>query len=195
RRVALKVYHRRGERDIERLLVEARMAAQLEHPGIVRILDLDQDLGAVSMEWLAGGSMRRKLERGELDAASARTALSTLAEAVAFAHADDIVHRDIKPSNVLLRADGRAVLSDFGLAMHEGVRPEQGEGTLRYAAPEQRAAALVLKSADVYSFGITLLEVIDTVPASPSHWIDLGKRCADTVPAQRPRIAEVIDAL
>ncbi|HJL22038.1 MAG TPA: serine/threonine-protein kinase, partial [Polyangiaceae bacterium LLY-WYZ-15_(1-7)] len=121
RRVALKVYHRRGRVERERLLVEAQTPAGIEHPGVVRIFDLDPRLGAIAMEWVVGGSVRVELGRGAVPAERARRWIATALEALAFVHGRGVVHRDLKPSNFLLREDDRVVLTDFGLAVKKGV--------------------------------------------------------------------------
>lgn len=170
--------------DVGLFLREARAAARLNHPGIVRVFDAGE-LGLlgcfIASEYCHGPSLRRWLRaRGE--PVSPRVAAGwaeALADAVQHAHERGILHRDIKPDNVILEpGDGpggfRPRLTDFGLAK---LIEEAGEdsasgvrvGTLRYMAPEQAAGRRgeVGPSADVYAIGATLYEVLTGRP--PFH--------------------------
>ena len=193
RRIALKVYHRRGRAERERLAVEARSPAQLEHPGVVRIFDIDPTLGAIAMEWVQGGSIRRELTREAVTWARAARWLRTALEAIGFVHEHGVVHRDLKPSNFLLREDDRVVLTDFGLATRVGETPLAraggGEGTLQYMPPEQRENVAADPSADVFAFGRSMVEILDAVPEDvPEGWLEVAAACCRTDPAARPDI-------
>lgn len=196
RTVALKVYHRRGRSERERLLIEARTPARFEHPGVVRIFDLDESLGAVTMERVLGGSVRQELRKGALPLARIQRWVVTAAEVLAHVHSAGIVHRDLKPSNFLLRADDRVVLTDFGLACTLGYAPsalEAGEGTLGYMPPEQRAGAAAHPSMDVYALGVTIKEVLaHAATAPPALLTDLATACAHEHSAQRPTAEELL---
>jgi serine/threonine-protein kinase len=192
RMVALKVYHRRSKLDRERLRLEARMPARVEHPGVVRIFDLDETLGAIAMELVRGGSVRQELKKGVVPMARVERWLATALEALLQVHRGGIVHRDIKPSNFLLREDDRVVLADFGLAAAAGKSPAfragGGEGTLAYMAPEQRAGAPAHASADVYAFGATLREVCaQAVDADPT-FAKVAEGCLRAQPSERPTV-------
>ncbi|MBI3856110.1 MAG: serine/threonine protein kinase, partial [Planctomycetes bacterium] len=115
RSVALKVLK---QKDGDRLRREAAAAAKLKHPNIVTIHEVGPDF--IAMEFVAGKS----------PAVLDRRLLATVARAVAYAHAQGVVHRDLKPGNILVDAEGRVVLTDFGLAT------EQAGGTPGYRAPE-----------------------------------------------------------
>ncbi|MEM1415742.1 MAG: serine/threonine-protein kinase [Myxococcota bacterium] len=192
RRVALKVYHRRGRVERERLRAEARTPAQLEHPGVVRVFDIDERLVAVAMEAVAGGSVRRELTKGGVSVARARRWLVTAAEALDFIHAGGVVHRDVKPSNFLLREDDRVVLTDFGLATPLGDVPLAGanglgEGTLQYMPPEQKMNAIAEPSADVYAFGASMRDVLGALgEPAPESWAELATACLADAPKERP---------
>ena len=192
--VALKVYHRRGRVERERLLVEARAPARLEHPGVVRVFDLDQRLGALVMEWVRGGSVRAELRKGRFDLTRAVRWIATALEALEFVHRQGFVHRDIKPSNFLLRDDDRVVVTDFGLAARAGepVPRSGGEGTLSYMSPEQREGGSAAPGQDVYSLGASMREIFELVAGPvPAQLFELAAACTRRDPTARPTISEL----
>ncbi len=195
--VALKVYHRRGRADRERLLAEARSAAAFSHPGIVRILDVDETLGAIAMEPLLAGSVRTRMERGA-SASELRLLLAGVVEALRYVHAAGVVHCDLKPSNFLVReAEGalppRGVLTDFGLARPIGAAPrEKGEGTLAFMSPEQRGAQPAHPAMDVFAMGISIQRLL---PPSERALHALGKAMCSADPSQRPALGDLLRAL
>ncbi|HEY8429031.1 MAG TPA: protein kinase, partial [Sandaracinaceae bacterium] len=197
RKVALKVYHRRGRAERSRLLAEARVPARLEHPGIVRIFDLDEALAAVAMERVLGGSVRQELKKGGLPLARIVRWLVTSAEALAYVHEAGIVHRDIKPSNMLLRADDRVVLTDFGVAAEVGKTPQAaGEGTLGYMPAEQRAGAPAHPSMDIHAFGASMKEILDHASSAPPEELrELSAACMRSDPEARPTAAWLAERL
>ena len=195
RRVALKVYHRRGPMDAQRLGIEAKTPASLEHPGVVRIFDIDYELGAIAMEWVPGGAIRRELSAGRVSMERAQKWIHSAAEALAFVHAGSVAHRDVKPSNLLVRPDDQVVLTDFGLAMAVGERPVSGgEGTLRYAPAEQRAGRVAAPSADIYALGVTIREVLEPLSDVPSAWLETASACLKEDPESRMPLADVMRA-
>jgi len=195
--VALKVYHRRGRADRERLLVEARSAAAFAHPGVVRILDVDETLGAIAMEPLLAGSVRGAMERGA-SAAELRQLLAGVVEALRYVHAAGVVHCDLKPSNFLVREavgelGARGVLTDFGLARGVGTPPrERGEGTLAFMSPEQRGAQLAHPAMDVFAMGVSIQRLM---PPSERALLALAKVMCASDPAQRPGLEDLSRAL
>ena len=191
RRVALKVYHRRGPLDRERLAAEARTPAALEHPGVIRIFDVDVHLGAIAMEWVRGGSVRTELARGAVDLDRARAWLGSTLDALAFVHETGFVHRDLKPSNLLLRENDRVVLADFGIATPIGVTRSGGEGTLQYMPQEQRDGAAAQPSADVYAFGAMVRELAAFLDDVPESWRELAAACMRKDATARPPIADL----
>jgi len=197
--VALKVYHRRGRLERERLLAEAQTPANIEHPGVVRIFDLDPGLGAIAMEWVRGGSVRKKLDAGVVSLPQVHGWLSTALEALAFVHGAGFVHRDLKPSNFLLREDDRVVLTDFGLATRVGEvgHSGAGQGTLAYMAPEQRRGESEATPAeDVHAFGATMRELFGKSTGEvPEEWLSLAAACTRGDPASRPTLGELIRGL
>jgi len=192
--VALKLYHGRGPIERARLRGEARVAAALAHPGVVRVFDLDESLLAIAMEHVEAGSVRDALRRGPVPLARASRWLASACDTLAFVHGAGIVHRDLKPSNWLVRADDSAVLTDFGLARRIGERapegtPAQGEGTLGYMAPEQRDGAAAHPAADVYALGVTLRELLGCASdAVPPALLALADACTAPDPEARPSL-------
>jgi hypothetical protein len=151
---------------VQRFRNEAEAAANLDHPNIVPIYEVGEHEGQqyFSMGLVDGGSLADRLEKsGPLPPRVAAGLVTFLAEAVAFAHERGVIHRDLKPSNVLLDAQGKPKVSDFGLAKR--VQKTDGPtmtgdvlGTPAYMPPEQAAGTvdLVGPSADIYSLGAIL---------------------------------------
>ena len=155
----------------ERFLRESGVAALLEHPSVVPVLDAGEDDGLLflAMEWVDGSDLRARLRRdGPLEPARAVAVVEEIAAGLDVAHAAGLVHRDVKPGNILVAGE-RARLCDFGLAKHTA-RAESltGErmlvGTVAYIAPEQIEGAGVDARSDVYSLGCVLYECLTGEP-------------------------------
>lgn len=147
-----------GSGDLERLRREANLLAGLDHPHIVRVLEVlhDGDGIALAMQFAPGGSLDDLLaERGRLAAGQVVAVAAPVADALASAHRRGIVHGDVKPANVLFTSDGEPLLSDFGVARTlGGVTSDQVSGTAEYLAPELLEGAHPDPRADVYSLGV-----------------------------------------
>jgi serine/threonine-protein kinase len=171
RTVAVKVVHGTSKPERERMVREVRALGQLAHPNIVTVHEVGEcpDGPYFSMEYMANGSLARRLGSAPLAAHDSARLLEAVARGVAAAHAGGILHRDLKPSNVLLSADGTPKVSDFGLAKFldgptdattlEQVTPTDAFlGTPQYMAPEQAAcqSADVDERTDVYGLGAVL---------------------------------------
>lgn len=148
-----------------RFELEAQSMASLSHAHIVTVHDIGEQNGQlfIVMEWLAGGSLHDRLQRGgPLPARMAVSVITDILLALHAAHEAGIVHRDVKPSNILLDTDGRAVLTDFGVArvgdIDKGLtRTGVTMGTIGFMAPEQREDARSADiRADLYAIGATL---------------------------------------
>jgi serine/threonine-protein kinase len=169
------------EENLARFRREARVLMDLEHPAVVRCLGTGElDAGEsgrggvyVALEFLDGGSLQDVLDRrGRLPLPQAIGAIRAIFSGLAVIHAQGIVHRDVKPANVLLAADGRAKLADFGLA-----RPTDGStaltqtgtilGTPYYMAPELIRGEEVGPSIDIYAAGATLWTLLTGEPPYP----------------------------
>ena len=179
RDVALKVLRRLlvlgtgGQDDaLDRLLREAMLASALNHPNIVTIYEtgvFEQDR-YIAMELIEGSTLRRASAQG-LPLGRTLGIARQISEALAVAHASQIIHRDIKPDNVMLRPDGYVKLLDFGLARVQpeaitagstGPMTEPGAvlGTVAYMAPEQARGEAVAPEADVFALGVLLYELV-----------------------------------
>jgi serine/threonine-protein kinase len=149
-----------------RFLREAETAAQLSHPNIVPIYNVEErdNLVYFIMAFIAGDNLATRLQKvGALDAGEVRRILREVADALAYAHKRKVVHRDIKPDNILLDSDsGRAMVTDFGIAR---AITEQGDsrltatgmaiGTPAYMSPEQSAGETQIDGrSDIYSLGV-----------------------------------------
>ena len=171
RRVAVKVLHAALAADegfLARFRAEARAAAALSHPNILRVYDWGEgpDQPWLVSELMTGGSLRDMLDRGHLlSIAQARRLGSEAASALDHAHRRGLVHRDIKPANLLFDEEGRVVIADFGLARalaEAAVTEPSGSllGTARYASPEQARGLSVDGRADVYALALVLVEAV-----------------------------------
>jgi serine/threonine protein kinase/tetratricopeptide (TPR) repeat protein len=176
RRVALKVLPaeiQTSPESLERFRREAQSLAALNHPGIVTIHSVEEDAGThfLTMEPVEGRSLVAVLAGGEVDRETFFEIAIALADAVAAAHARGIVHRDLKPANLMLTADGRLKVLDFGLAKSAPDAAPRDEtqalvtalghvvGTASYMSPEQANGRPVDERSDVFSLGIVLYEL------------------------------------
>ncbi len=155
-----------------RFLNEARAAARLSHENVVPVFEVGESGGVpfYSMRHVEGHSLARVVREGPVDGRQAAAYLEPVARAVQHAHEQGILHRDLKPANILLDADGRPHVTDFGLAKWLGEARELTQtgrvlGTLSYAPPEQlRDASRVREAGDVYSLGATLYHLLTGRP-------------------------------
>lgn len=173
REVALKVMHPHLAEDAAgvdfkaRFRREARAAARLTHPGLVAVYDqgLDGETTYLTMEYVAGGNLRRRLrQQGSLSVGEALDLADAVLDPLAAVHRAGLVHRDVKPENVLLADDGRVKLADFGLAraVTEVTATTTGTmmGTAAYLAPELVVRGEADARTDVYAVGIVLYEML-----------------------------------
>jgi serine/threonine protein kinase/sugar lactone lactonase YvrE len=175
RKIAIKMLSPRlaGDADhIRRFQQEARAASLLNHPNIVTIYDVGKWEGVdfIAEEFVAGETLRARLNKGRLDAADALAIGLQVAGALAAAHEAGIVHRDIKPENIMIRPDGLVKVLDFGLARfveHGSLagddslsRPGVVFGTVRYMSPEQAQGLALDTRSDLFSLGAVLYEML-----------------------------------
>jgi serine/threonine-protein kinase len=168
REAAIKVPHADGatSETRERFLREARSAARLAHPGIVTTYDVGEEGGVayLAMELLEGRSLRQKLrDNAKLPLHTVADVAAQVAQALDHAQRLQIVHRGVRPANVMVSADGRVKLTDFGVACSPSpARTLNGAALewLRYMSPEQALGLAVDPRSDIFSLGVTLYELL-----------------------------------
>ena len=169
-RVAIKLLKAFDREARRRFVREVTVAAALVHPGLVRVVEILEDVEAgcpaLVLELLEGRSLAAELANGPLDATRAGALALAVASAMAYVHSTHTVHRDLKPANVFLSPQGAKVL-DLGLATVTAAsalpssritRTGEAVGTPAYMAPEQLGGARGESAADVWSLGVTLYE-------------------------------------
>ncbi len=168
--VAIKLMHRDISSDpdqLERFRREARAVAQLNHPNVVTVIDAGEDEGApyIVFEFVEGETLKDRIRRnGRLPVSEAVAYAIEIGRALESAHLHRLVHRDVKPQNVLIDPDGRAKVTDFGIARsleaHGLTAPGRVLGTTDYVSPEQALGQDVTEQTDIYSLGIVLYEML-----------------------------------
>ncbi len=154
-----------GEREVERLREEATVLTQLDHPHIVRVIEVIDDDGlAVVMQYAPGGSLADLLAQGTpLPPGQVVALAAPIADALASAHRRQLLHCDVKPANILFTSDGEPLLSDFGVARHfaQAITADQSvAGTAEYLAPELLDGGRPDVRSDVYSLGVVCYEAL-----------------------------------
>lgn len=169
---------------------EGKAIARLSHPNLVTLIDRGEadDESYLVFEYVEGRSLKDLLKSaGPLEPRDAGQIAGQIAEGLAHAHSQGIVHRDVKPHNVLLDAEGRAKLTDFGIATGEEWTRVTREGSIvgssRYMSPEQVQGRPVDQRSDIYSLGIMLYEMLTgTPPFQGSSLAEVGRQHIRTPP-------------
>jgi hypothetical protein len=208
REVAVKVVQREGDDAAsERAEREARVAARLNHPGIVALYELGADEEAVYLvsELVPGRTLAELTRAGAVSDRDIARIGSALCDALAHAHQRKVIHRDVKPQNVLVVDEpaagaGFAKLADFGVAHLSSGDPltRTGDvvGTLAYMAPEQAEGERVTAAADVYSLALTLYEAwTGTNPVRSASPMATARRLGTVLPPLRSRRRDLPDEL
>ncbi len=169
RKVALKIMAAALAADpsfCERFLREGKTLARLSHPHTVTIHDIGNvgELYYMAMEYLPNGTLKERIAAG-LTPEQGLIYIRQIASALGYAHGLGLVHRDVKPANILFRADGTAVLSDFGIAKSLDDRTQFTQagfavGTPSYMSPEQARGQDIDGRADLYALGVVLYEIL-----------------------------------
>ncbi len=150
----------------ERFTREAQAAAALDHPNICTVYEIDEAEGRmfISMAFVEGESLKKKVERGLLPIDEALRLGLQIAEGLSEAHKKGIVHRDIKSANIMVTAAGQAKIMDFGLARFSGgtllTREGMTLGTIAYMSPEQARGEEADHRSDIWSLGVVLYEML-----------------------------------
>lgn len=152
---------------IKRFRREAQAVARLSHPNIVNIHDVGQEDGIhyLVMEYIQGDNLKAIIRKnGQLAPEHAVRFAVQICEALEHAHENHIVHRDVKPHNILVTDDGRAKLTDFGIAMEATsgtiTRTDTIMGSVHYLSPEQARGETATAKSDIYAVGILLYEML-----------------------------------
>jgi serine/threonine protein kinase len=187
--VAVKIVRSPDPEYARRSAQEAQALRRFQHPGLVALLEtgVSGDMAYLVMEFVDGASLAETIRRGPLSTSATAAIGESLAGALAYVHAQGVVHRDVKPANILIGADGRARLADFGIARLVDTSSVTLTGTMlgtaTYMAPEQLDDHAVGPSADVWSLGIVLLECLTgqrVYAGTPSEV--MARRLAGPVP-------------
>ncbi len=201
-RVALKLLRGFSGADaLERLARERQILASLSHPHIARLIDGGTTPAGrpyLVMDHVAGLALDQHCATQQLPLAAVLDLFDQVCDAVAYAHRQLVVHCDIKPANVLVTAEGRAMLLDFGIAQLQG-QDDEGQLALtpRYASPEQRTGEPGRPASDIYSLGRVLDELLHAVqPATPrpGEWQAIVNKACAQDPAQRYDSVQALQA-
>ncbi|MEA2313874.1 MAG: eukaryotic-like serine/threonine-protein kinase [Solirubrobacteraceae bacterium] len=209
RQVAVKVLHHHFAADqefVERFRREASSAAALSHPNIVGIFDRGEWDGTyyIAMEYVAGRSLKSIVrENGPLAPAAAIDVVEQILRAAQFAHRRGVIHRDLKPHNVILDDDGRARVTDFGIARagaSDMTLTGSIMGTAQYLSPEQAQGFSVTSTSDIYSVGVILYELLTgVVPFEGETAVAIAFKQVSAAPRPpselNPAIAPSLDAV
>ncbi len=172
REVALKIPssgHTPLPETTEQILREARAAAALHHPNICPVYDVGviHAVPFITSLYVPGEPLSAVAKRrGELSDARVAEVVAQIARALEYAHGHGVIHRDLKPANIMMNAEGRPIVMDFGLARRVAVGEDahatmsNAAGTPTYMAPEQVAATRAGPSSDIFSLGVVLFELL-----------------------------------
>jgi serine/threonine-protein kinase len=207
RQVALKVLHRRFLQDrefVSRFQREAEHAAGLQHPNIVAVFDRgeDGDVNYIAMRYVQGPTLKELIDRG-LSPDQAVALVRQVLEGARFAHRNGIVHRDLKPQNVIVDEEGKAVVTDFGIAragVSEITQTGSVMGTPQYLSPEQAQGFDVTPVSDLYSIGVILYEALTRrVPFEGESAVAIAMKQVAETPQRpssiNPQISPALDAV
>ncbi len=207
RRVALKILHRRFAQDrefVERFRREAEAAAGLSHPNIVAVFDRGDIEGTyyIAMQLLEGRSLKELIDAGLTPEQSVGLIRQVL-EAAGFAHRNGVVHRDLKPQNVIVDDEGKATVTDFGIARAGASEITQAGsvmGTPHYLSPEQAQGQAVTAVSDLYSIGVILYEALaGRVPFEADSAIAIAMKQVSHTPQRpssiNPAVSPALDAV
>jgi eukaryotic-like serine/threonine-protein kinase len=208
--VAVKVMHREMSDQpdqIERFRREARAVAQLSHPNVVAVIDAGEDGGHpyIVFEYVDGETLKQRIDRvGPLPVDEATAYAIEIGRGLYAAHTRQLVHRDVKPQNVLIDSEGRAKVTDFGIArsLEKDGLTQTGRvlGTTDYVSPEQAMGRGVDARTDIYSLGVLLYEMLTgEVPFTAETVVGVAmKHVNEQIPdvqSKRPEVSSTLAAV
>jgi eukaryotic-like serine/threonine-protein kinase len=207
RQVALKVLHSRFAQDrefVERFRREAESAAGLHHPNVVAVFDRGEVEGTyyIAMQYLEGRSLKQLIDVGLTPEQSVYLIRQVL-EGARFAHRHGVVHRDLKPHNVIVDDEGKAVVTDFGIAragVSEITQTGSVMGTPHYLSPEQAQGEEVTPVSDLYSIGVMLYEALaGRVPFEGESAVAVAMKQVSQAPQRpssiKPEVSPALDSV
>ncbi len=193
-RTDTKISEEKKKQYYRRFIREAKIAANLSHPGIVIVYDVGKegDTPFIAMEYLDGETLEQKIRKKEITLPILKDYLLQLLDALQYAHEHGVIHRDIKPSNILILKDGRVKITDFGIAhIDDSDLTKTGHliGSPNYMSPEQVRGEKVDQRSDLFSVGVmtyyiltgikpfagknlttTIRNILEKEPPPPSHY-------------------------
>jgi serine/threonine-protein kinase len=207
RQVALKILHTRFAQDrefVERFRREAEAAAGLQHPNIVAVFDRGEFEGNyyIAMQYLEGRTLKQVIDAGVTPEQAAGLIRQVL-EGARFAHRHGVVHRDLKPQNVIVDAESKATVTDFGIAqagVSEITQAGSVLGTPHYLSPEQAQGFEVTAVSDLYSIGVMLYEALTRrVPFEADSAVAIAMKQVSQAPQRpssiNPQVSPALDAV
>ncbi len=199
--VAIKVLKQEFRDDtafLSKFRVEAQAAAGMSHPNIVNVFDVGEDRGIsfIVMELVEGITLKDYIsKKGKLSVREAVSIALQVTAGLEAAHNNGIVHRDIKPQNILISMDGKAKVSDFGIArtVNANTINSNAMGSVHYASPEQTRGGYSDSKSDIYSLGITLFEMITgRVPFDGESTVEVAlKHLQEEIPSPRKYAGDI----
>jgi serine/threonine-protein kinase len=205
--VAAKVLHREisdQPDQLERFRREARAVAQVSHPNVVAVIDAGEDGGRpyIVFEYVDGETLKQRIDRaGRLPLDEAAAYAIEVGRGLGAAHQRRLVHRDVKPQNVLIDSEGRAKVTDFGIAreLEQDGLTKTGRvlGTTDYVSPEQAMGQAVDARSDIYSLGVLLYEMLTgEVPFTADNLVGVAmKHVNEKMPDVQRKRPEASSAL
>jgi serine/threonine protein kinase len=207
RRIALKVLHPRLAQDREfvmRFQREAESAAGLQHPNVVAVFDRGEWQGTyyIAMQYVEGPTLKQLIDSG-ITLEQGVAVIRQVLQAAGYAHRQGIVHRDLKPQNVIVDPEGKAVVTDFGIAragVSEITQTGSVMGTPHYLSPEQAQGFDVTAVSDLYSIGVMLYEALTgRVPFEGESAVAVAMKQVSQMPQRpssvQPRVSPALDAV
>jgi serine/threonine protein kinase len=207
RRIALKVLHGRLAQDREfvmRFQREAESAAGLQHPNVVAVFDRGEWEGTyyIAMQYVEGPTLKQLIDSG-ITVEQGVAVIRQVLQAAGYAHRQGIVHRDLKPQNVIVDPEGKAVVTDFGIAragVSEITQTGSVMGTPHYLSPEQAQGFDVTAVSDLYSIGVMLYEALTgRVPFEGESAVAVAMKQVSQMPQRpssiQPRVSPALDAV